>query len=168
MKGIDHSKDAVTGRFEYVPGKNGATVNGHGSPHLDIKASYLVGCDGANSAVRNLMDITCTDLGFENDWLVLDLVSSNKSKQAEPILSTNGLQLLKDDYIPAALQKLGNAQICDPARPTTVVFGGRGRRRFEFMRMPGEDREALLSDDMMWELLLKWGYNRVRLSINWL
>jgi 2-polyprenyl-6-methoxyphenol hydroxylase-like FAD-dependent oxidoreductase len=74
LRKIEHRQDKVTGLFEYVPAKNGATVNGHGSPNLDIQAAYLVGCDGANSAVRNLMEITCTDLGFENDWLVLDLV----------------------------------------------------------------------------------------------
>lgn len=33
------------------------------------------------------------------------------------------------------------------------------------MRMPGEDREALLADDMMWGLLKKWGYNQVNETI---
>lgn len=30
------------------------------------------------------------------------------------------------------------------------------------MRLPGEDREVLLSDRMMWDLLGKWGYDQVR------
>lgn len=76
LKSIEHKKDSVTGHFAYVPAKNGPTTNGHTSAELDIKASYLIGCDGANSAVRAMMDISSTDLGFENDWLVLDLVSS--------------------------------------------------------------------------------------------
>ena len=41
---------------------------------MTIEASYVVGCDGANSKVRNLSAITCTDLNFQNDWLILDLV----------------------------------------------------------------------------------------------
>lgn len=81
------------------------------------------------------------------------------------VLTSQISQLLKDGYIPAALQKLGNAQICDPNRPTTVVFGGPGRRRFEFMRLPGEDRDSLLTDKMMWELLDKWGYHPVSRQI---
>ncbi|KAK9896748.1 FAD/NAD(P)-binding domain-containing protein [Cystobasidium minutum MCA 4210] len=117
LRDIQHSKEDVTAQFVYVPAKNGPLINGHGAAELDIKAKYVVGCDGANST------------------------------------------LLKDGYIPAALQKLGNAQICDPNRPTTVVFGGPGRRRFEFMRLPGEDRDSLLTDKMMWELLDKWGYH---------
>lgn len=58
---------------------NGHHVNGHTNGHatqgLREEASYLIGCDGANSAVRRLSSITQTDLGFENDWLIVDLVS---------------------------------------------------------------------------------------------
>ena len=36
-----------------------------------------------------------------------------------------------------------NLQICDPARPTTAVSGGPGRRRWEFMRLPDERVEDL-------------------------
>lgn len=71
---IVHGSDHVVGNFRYAPSKDGSLTNGHGSPNLDIRAKYLIGCDGANSTVRNLMKIENTDLGFENDWLVLDLV----------------------------------------------------------------------------------------------
>ena len=74
LRDIQHTKDDVTSKFVYVPMKNGPLTNGHGAAGLDIKAKYIVGCDGANSAVRKIMNIDSTDLGFENDWLVLDLV----------------------------------------------------------------------------------------------
>lgn len=44
-------------------------------PPLSIEASYVVGCDGANSTVRRLRGFTTTDLNFQSDWLVLDIVS---------------------------------------------------------------------------------------------
>ncbi|HEY1828435.1 MAG TPA: FAD-dependent monooxygenase, partial [Acidimicrobiales bacterium] len=49
-----------------------------------------------------------------------------------------------------------NLQICDPARPTTVVSGGPGRRRWEFMRLPGERLEDLNEEARAWELLAPW------------
>ena len=81
-------------------------------------AFWVIGCDGANSFVRSHMPTEVTDLGFFFDWLIVDVVPH------EP-----------REWNPAGLQ------VCDPARPTTVVPGGPGRRRWEFMRMPGETAE---------------------------
>ncbi|KAL7005353.1 hypothetical protein EMMF5_005050 [Cystobasidiomycetes sp. EMM_F5] len=108
---------------------------------IRVTAKYLVGSDGANSTVRRLAGITNTELDFENDWLILDL-------------------LLVDGYEPPKLKKLGAAQICNPARPTTIASGQKRRRRFEFMRLPGESREDLLSDAKTWELLGPWGWTQ--------
>lgn len=47
----------------------------NGASHIQLRASYVIGCDGANSTVRRLMGFPTTDLNFENDWLVVDLVS---------------------------------------------------------------------------------------------
>ena len=74
---------------------------------------------------------------------------------------TTCLQLIQDGYIPAKVKKLGDAQICDPERPTTCVFAGKGRKRFEFMRMPGEAKEDLTAEGKLWELLKPWGFARV-------
>ncbi|NED84389.1 bifunctional 3-(3-hydroxy-phenyl)propionate/3-hydroxycinnamic acid hydroxylase, partial [Streptomyces sp. SID11233] len=47
--------------------------------------------------------------------------------------------------------------VCDPARPTTAVSGGPGRRRFEFMRMPEESLAELSTPETSWRLLEPWG-----------
>lgn len=101
--------------------------------HTD-QARYVIGADGARSAVRELAGITQTDLGFEYDWLVVDVVPHEER--------------LWKPYV---------AQYCDPARPATAVASGPGRRRWEFMRLPGETNEALNRPDKIWELLAPWG-----------
>jgi len=73
---------------------------------FDVEARFVVGCDGANSFVRPHLGATVTDLGFFFDWLIVDIVP-REPKVWRPL----------------------NIQICDPARPTTLVSGGRGRRR---------------------------------------
>ena len=83
-------------------------------------AGYVVGCDGANSTVRDLLGVTIDDRGFFYDWLIVDVIL-DEPRVFDPI----------------------NLQICDPARPTTAVSGGPGRRRWEFMRLPDETLEEL-------------------------
>lgn len=98
-----------------------------------ISAKYVVGCDGANSFVRKNMEHTITDLGFVADWLVVDIIPQEERKWS-PM----------------------NLQLCDPARPTTVVSGGPGRRRWEFMALPGETKEELNKEEVAWQLLEAW------------
>jgi flavoprotein hydroxylase len=98
-----------------------------------LRARYAVGCDGANSTVRQLCQVTMQDLGFFYDWLIVDVVL-NEPRVFDPV----------------------NLQVCDPSRPTTVVSGGPGRRRWEFMRLPHETLEELNSAARAWELLEPW------------
>ncbi len=100
----------------------------------DVRARYVVGCDGANSTVRQAMGIGSHDLGFFYDWLVVDVILDD-ARVFDPM----------------------NLQVCDPARPTTVVSGGPGRRRWEFMRLPGERLDHLNEEARAWELLAPWG-----------
>ncbi|HVO23617.1 MAG TPA: bifunctional 3-(3-hydroxy-phenyl)propionate/3-hydroxycinnamic acid hydroxylase [Candidatus Margulisiibacteriota bacterium] len=109
-----------------------ATLDGR---RLDAAARFVVGCDGANSFVRQHLGATVTDLGFFFDWLIVDVVP-HEPRVWNPL----------------------NIQICDPARPTTLVSGGPGRRRWEFMRLPGESIEELNSEPTAWRLLAPWGF----------
>ncbi|MBO1000654.1 bifunctional 3-(3-hydroxy-phenyl)propionate/3-hydroxycinnamic acid hydroxylase [Bacillus sp. SD075] len=98
-----------------------------------VTARYVIGCDGANSFVRQQMEHTVTDLGFQSDWLVVDIIPL-EDREWKP----------------------SNLQLCDPARPTTIVSGGPGRRRWEFMTLPGETKEQLNHEEVAWRLLEPW------------
>jgi 2-polyprenyl-6-methoxyphenol hydroxylase-like FAD-dependent oxidoreductase len=99
-----------------------------------VEAAYVIGCDGANSIVREQMGVALEDLGFVFDWLIADTVPHDP-------------QLLRGV----------NLQRCDPARPTTLVSGGPGRRRWEWMLLPGETREEVEDRDFVWSLLAQSG-----------
>ncbi|MEU6258552.1 bifunctional 3-(3-hydroxy-phenyl)propionate/3-hydroxycinnamic acid hydroxylase [Streptomyces sp. NPDC047043] len=102
-----------------------------------VAARYVVGCDGANSVVRSWIGSEVTDLGYFHDWLVIDLLMHGPLNESV--------------FSPPAWQ------LCDPARPTTLVPGGPGRRRFEFMRLPTETAEELNDEAVAWRLLGPWG-----------
>ncbi len=115
---------------------DGATLSGadESGAEVDIDAAFVVGCDGAGSTIRDLLGIPMHDRGYFHDWLVVDVVP-NEARAFDPM----------------------NVQICDPARPTTAVSGGPGRRRWEFMRLPHERLEDLEDERTTWALLEPWG-----------
>lgn len=113
--------DGITARF--------ATHEGERS----IRALWLVGADGARSPVRKACGIAFEDLGFEEPWLVVDVLVDDPAR------------------LPSA-----NLQICDPARPTTCVMMGEGRHRWEFMILPGETPDQISSDASVRRLLAPW------------
>ncbi len=100
---------------------------------LELRARWAVGCDGANSFVRGAIGAGWTDLGFAYDWLVVDVIP-HETRVFTPL----------------------NWQLCDPARPTTLVSGGPGRRRWEFMRLPHETLEQMNDLETAWKLLAGW------------
>jgi 2-polyprenyl-6-methoxyphenol hydroxylase-like FAD-dependent oxidoreductase len=103
-----------------------------------VRARYLIGADGANSIVRKAMCVEWKDLGFQADWLVVD------------VMLNDGVVL---DIPPAG-------QHCNPERPTTFVPGGikdgRPLRRWEIMRLPQETQAQLLDTEYVWRLLERW------------
>ena len=98
-------------------------------------ASYVIGCDGASSSVRRLSNITLEDLGFDEPWLVVDVLAN-----------AQGL---------AKLPK-ASAQFCEPARPTTFIIGTGAHRRWEIMMLPGEDPRQMEDEAQVWKLLARW------------
>nr|ATY46592.1 monooxygenase FAD-binding protein [Micromonospora sp. HK160111] len=99
-----------------------------------IRASWVVGCDGANSFVRERIGTGATDLGFRHDWLICD-VELDPPREFKP----------------------NNLQVCDPARPRTAVSAGPGHRRWEFMRVAGDSIEELNTPEAAWRLLALFG-----------
>jgi 2-polyprenyl-6-methoxyphenol hydroxylase-like FAD-dependent oxidoreductase len=120
---LDDGTDGVTLTVE--PASGGSVEH--------LEARFVVGCDGANSTVRDLIDSRITDLGFFYDWLIVD-VALHERRLFDPV----------------------NIQICEPSRPTTLVSGGPGRRRWEFMRLPHESINELDDPARAWELLDPW------------
>jgi 2-polyprenyl-6-methoxyphenol hydroxylase-like FAD-dependent oxidoreductase len=117
--------------------RKGALIDGDWTPTGEtqtLRSRYVIGADGANSFVRKSSDIAFEDLGFEEDWLVIDLKPNE------------GVVLDVPDI----------GQWCNPARPTTMVPGGPGFRRWEFMRLPHESVEDLQKPEKVWELLAPW------------
>lgn len=104
---------------------------------IEAEARYVVGCDGARSLVRQTMGSPHDDLGLHQPWLVVDLLVPPEIARAR------GLQ----DY---------TVQLCDPARPMTIVHVGANRRRWEIMLMPGDDPRAVLAPERTWDLLARW------------
>ena len=113
-------------------GVRATIVDGSGSA-TKVRARYLVGCDGASSAVRKALKIEHFDYGFDEPWLVVDA------------------QVRRPGKMPSL-----NLQICDPERPTTCVLMGPGRHRWEFMIRPGEDPQSFLDDRRISSLLSAW------------
>lgn len=107
------------------------------SKQVIFTAPFAIGADGANSVVRQQIGSDYIDLGFNADWLVVDVIIK------PGVLSENETKQM--------------LQVCDPARPTTIVSGGPGRRRWEFMALANETLEELNSASRAWELLHKWG-----------
>jgi 3-(3-hydroxy-phenyl)propionate hydroxylase len=99
----------------------------------NMTARYVVGADGARSPLREQLGIEFTDLNFDEQWLVVDVIVEDF------------------DRLPKV-----NLQICNPERPTTCVLMGEGRHRWEFMIKPGETPEQVVDDAFIKQLLEPW------------
>ncbi len=112
-----------------------------GGPTRQISAKYVIGCDGANSIVRNEIGGGQEDRGFEANWLVVD------------VLLHDGVTIETLGIPPAG-------QYCNPLRPTTIVPAGvrEGKtfRRWEFMLLPGESPAEMEEEARVWDLLKAW------------
>ncbi len=103
----------------------------------ELDARYIVGCDGARSLVRRAIGSRQGDLGLHQPWLVVDLLCNPDSPR---------VKALPDHTV----------QLCDPARPMTVVHVGGARRRWEIMLMPGDDPERMADPDIFWPMMARW------------
>jgi 3-(3-hydroxy-phenyl)propionate hydroxylase len=103
-----------------------------GSAHT-FTGRLVLGCDGANSTIRDLAGITMEDLGFTERWLVIDI-------RSDKLLDTwDGVE-----------------QICDPARAATFMQVTGHRYRWEFQLRDGEDAADLITPQSLGHLLRPW------------
>lgn len=140
--GLETALDNGLDRFEHVSLVRGVEVQGVTqaedgvtltlSDGTSCTAEYVVGCDGATSPLRDALGIAVDDLGYNERWLVVDLVLT---KPREDL----------GDY---------SIQFCDESNPATYVRGVGDRRRWE-MRLRPEDPDEV-SDELVWDRLKRW------------
>ncbi|MGZ5404180.1 MAG: bifunctional 3-(3-hydroxy-phenyl)propionate/3-hydroxycinnamic acid hydroxylase MhpA, partial [Nocardioides sp.] len=101
--------------------------------HDSVLATYVLGCDGANSVVRTAIGSTMEDLKFEQRWLVIDVASQAELDQWE-----------------------GVHQVCNPERAATFMRIGDTRYRWEFRLLPGETAADFESIESLLPLIGPW------------
>lgn len=93
-----------------------------------VRARYVIGCDGGRSVVRTGVGTAMTGSSQTHPWIVIDALHDPRDN--------------------------GDTEFhCDPRRPHVVVPGTRGRCRYEFMLLPGEETEHVLRPEFVVELL---------------
>jgi 3-(3-hydroxy-phenyl)propionate hydroxylase len=113
-------------RVQYRQSWPGGTVG-------SVTAQFVLGCDGANSLIRDYVGTQLEDLGFEERWLVLDL------RCPAPLAVWDGVE-----------------QVCDPRRAATAMRIGADRYRWEFRLHEGESVAELSAPDRLRDLLAPW------------
>jgi 3-(3-hydroxy-phenyl)propionate hydroxylase len=98
-----------------------------------VLATYVLGCDGANSVARAAISATMEDLKFEQRWLVIDVASAVELDQWD-----------------------GVHQVCSPARAATYMRIGPDRYRWEFRLLDGETALDFRSIHTLRPLLEPW------------
>lgn len=98
-----------------------------------VDTDYLLGCDGANSLVREYIGSSMRDLRFEQRWLVIDVASPVDLNQWD-----------------------GVHQLCDPRRGGTFMQIGDTRYRWEFQLLAGETAEDFRTLPALRPLIAPW------------
>lgn len=118
---------AVTGLSQDADGVRVAFTTADGERHL-AEADYVTGCDGGQSFVRDAAGIGFGGATFAEKWLVVDCID--------------------EGYGVREMQFF-----CDPARPALTLPVSRGRRRWEFLQMPGETSADLEREESVRRLI---------------
>ncbi|MDO9359110.1 MAG: bifunctional 3-(3-hydroxy-phenyl)propionate/3-hydroxycinnamic acid hydroxylase [Polaromonas sp.] len=100
-----------------------------------VQARYVIACDGASSTVRGLAGLQLDDLGFDEPWLVVDVLLNERGLAKVSALS---------------------AQYCEPQRPCSYIIGPGNHRRWEISINEGEDPQHLATPEGTWPLLARW------------
>ena len=94
-----------------------------------LTCDYLVGCDGAWSAVREKLGIVLEGTTFDERWLIVD-VRNNRN----PVKHTK--------------------VYCNPVRSGLTLPGPDNTRRWEFKLHPHENNEDLLREEVVQDLIM--------------
>ena len=98
-----------------------------------VEASYVLGCDGAGSAVRASIGSHMYGLPFQQDWLVIDVDTDAELNQWE-----------------------GCHQLCSVQRAGTYMRVGQTRYRWEFRLLEGETAADYQTIERIEPLIKPW------------
>ena len=98
-----------------------------------VEASYVLGCDGAGSAVRASIGSHMYGLPFQQDWLVIDVDTDAELNQWE-----------------------GCHQLCSVERAGTYMRVGQTRYRWEFRLLEGETAADYQTIERIEPLIKPW------------
>lgn len=106
----------------------------------NIRAKFIVGCDGGTSQVRDMLGSKLIGSTFAQHWLVVDAIVQDHDVKR---ISFH----------------------CDPRRPRVEIPAVGDRVRWEFMRLPDESQEELLEDARIRSLIAdNFGYRSIRIE----
>jgi 2-polyprenyl-6-methoxyphenol hydroxylase-like FAD-dependent oxidoreductase len=91
---------------------------------------YLIASDGGNSFLRQALGVPYENLGFDQDWLVID----GRAKKGHA-------------HWPAM------RQLCEPEQPGVTLHMGPHHQRWSFMIFPGESAEDAVKPESVWRRL---------------
>jgi 3-(3-hydroxy-phenyl)propionate hydroxylase len=112
---------------------DGVTVTlARGGERRALQARYLVGADGARSAIRKHIGATLSGSTYRQRWLIVDLAATRERLRQTRV-------------------------VCNPDRPLITLPGPGGTRRYEFMLFDGEDEAAAVEPDFVHALLAAHG-----------
>ncbi|MGL5939255.1 MAG: bifunctional 3-(3-hydroxy-phenyl)propionate/3-hydroxycinnamic acid hydroxylase [Waterburya sp.] len=107
-----------------------------------VRAKYVLGCDGGRSITRQETGIELHDFGFHQRQLVVDTL------------------LTAEVDLPSKVQ-----QLCDTRRPGVFVHSTNNHRRWEFVLAPNETKEAMEQPEKVRELLSTYWIKPDKLKI---
>jgi len=99
------------------------------------EAKYLIGCDGASSPIRRQIGFEMENFDYDEHWIVVDMKVKKEFLTQLPNV---------------------NVQYCKPQRPSTMICCPGNHRRWEFMTIPGDNLDDIVSENRIWDLLKPW------------
>jgi 3-(3-hydroxy-phenyl)propionate hydroxylase len=105
-----------------------ASVSDSEGRRFEVRARYLIGCDGGRSPVREMLGIKMVGSTFKSRWLVIDT---------------------QNDDDPFSQMRV----YCDPGRAIVDVPGPHNTRRFEILVHPDESADDMLDAARIHDLL---------------
>lgn len=111
---------------------DGVTLTVAGRP---VRSRWALAADGGSSSLRAQLGVALEDLGFDEPWLVVDVMVNERGLARLPSTSV---------------------QYCEPERPCTLVIGPGNHRRWEISLKPGEDPKEAATPEGTWKLLARW------------